>query len=183
MTPTILRTGFVYLLSLLLLLGLAAGGVAAPEKAKPKAPAGVPNYAEVVDHVYRGAAPTDEGLKNLQAMGVTTIIDLRIEKAKAQAEKKIAEKMGFTWINLPMGREAPTKAQVELFLKTLANAEQEPVFVHCQHGADRTGAMIGIYRVQVQGWSFADTWQEMRKYGFKPYLDELKGAVKQRATK
>lgn len=142
----------------------------------------VPNFAQVDEYIYRGAAPTKAGLEALKAMGIRTIIDLRIEK-KAKDEQKIAEAMGFTWINLRMGREAPTKQQVATFLETLANAENSPVFVHCQHGADRTGCMIGIYRVVVQGWGFDETWKEMRKYGFKPYLDELKGAVSSRVQK
>lgn len=145
------------------------------------APAGIPNFHKVDSNIYRGAAPTKQGLQELQKMGVRTIIDLRIERAKAKAEQQIANSMGFTWINLPMGKEAPTKKQVETLLATLANAGKEPVFVHCQHGADRTGCMIGIYRVQVQGWSFAKAWPEMRKYGFKPYLSELKAAVRSRA--
>jgi protein tyrosine phosphatase (PTP) superfamily phosphohydrolase (DUF442 family) len=116
-------------------------------------------------------------LKALQAMKIHTIIDLRIEK-KSQNEKKLAEAMGFTWLHLPLGREAPTTRQVDTFLATLAKAEEEPVYVHCQYGADRTGAMIGIYRMRVQDWTFEQTWKEMRKYGFKPYLNELKEAVR-----
>ena len=163
------------LFSLLLTFALKA------QAAQPaKAPVGLPNFAQVAPGIYRGGAPTPAGLKSLQALSIHTIIDLRIERALAKAEKKSAEAMGFTWINLPMGKEAPTQRQVDTFLAALAKAPQTPVYVHCQHGADRTGCMIGIYRIQVQGWSFAQAWPEMRKYGFKPYLGELKGAVSSR---
>lgn len=167
----------LFLLLVVLQVCAVLPGLAAPTAQQ------VPNFAQVDDNIYRGAAPTAAGLKVLQAMGVRTIIDLRIERKPAKAEQQQAEAMGFTWINLRMGKEAPTKQQVATFLDTLANAEEAPVFVHCQHGADRTGCMIGIYRVTVQGWSFDATWKEMRSFGFKPYLDELKGAVKTRAQK
>lgn len=144
-------------------------------------PAGLPNFHEVTKNIYRGGAPTEEGLKSLKAMKICTIIDLRISPKQVSKDKKLAESMGFKWLNLPMGKEAPTKKQVETLLSTLAKAAEEPVFVHCQHGADRTGCMIGIYRVQVQDWSFSQAWVEMRKYGFKPYLSELKEAVRSRA--
>jgi protein tyrosine/serine phosphatase len=85
------------------------------------------------------------------------------------------------WINLPMSDEPPRPKQVETLLAALRNAGHEPVFVHCQHGADRTGCMIGIYRETQQGWDYARTYQEMRKYGFKPYLRKLATSVKQRA--
>jgi len=141
------------------------------------------NFHNVASGIYRGAAPTGDGLKSLKKMGIHTIIDLRISPDQAKVEKQTAEAMGFKWINIPMGKAAPTQKQVDLFLATLAKSHTEPVFVHCQYGADRTGCMIGIYRVQVQKWSFDQTWKEMRKYGFKPYLNDLKNAVKSRAIK
>jgi protein tyrosine/serine phosphatase len=82
-----------------------------------------------------------------------------------------------------MGREAPTQKQVATFLSTLKNPAKRPVFIHCQHGADRTGAMVGIYRETHDGWDFPRTYAEMRRYGFKPFLTELKNAVKERAPK
>lgn len=143
----------------------------------------LPNFATVVPGIYRGAAPTAEGLKKLKAQGVRMVIDLRIEK-KGQAEEEAAVKaLGLKRIRIPMGAEAPTQKQVDLFLATLAKSKAEPVFVHCQHGADRTGAMVGIYRVTQQGWGFEQTWKEMRQYGFKTFLKDLKSSVAKRAKK
>ena len=143
----------------------------------------LPNFAVVAPGIYRGAAPTTEGLTKLKAQGVRTIIDLRIEK-KGQAEEDAAARaLGLKRIRIPLGAEAPTEKQVTQFLATLDRAKSEPVFVHCQHGADRTGAMIGIYRVSRQGWSFEMTWKEMRKYEFKTFLKALKGAVEKRVNK
>ncbi len=116
-------------------------------------------------------------------MGVATIIDLRIEKRGQEQEAALAKQLGLTRLRLRMGREAPTSAQVHTFLATLADSARRPVFVHCQHGADRTGAMIGIYRVTRQDWNFDRTWSEMRRFGFKPYLSELKGAVVARTAR
>jgi protein tyrosine/serine phosphatase len=39
------------------------------------------------------------------------------------------------------------------FLQIVTDPEKVPVFVHCQHGADRTGVMAASYRIIVQGWS------------------------------
>jgi tyrosine-protein phosphatase SIW14 len=166
-------------LLILTLTGVPAG--AQPGQVIPKKD--VPNFGKVVNNIYRGAAPTKDGLKKLKEMGVKTVIDLRIEK-KGQKEEELAVKqLGLNRIRIPMGREAPTKAQIATFMKAMENAGNSPVFVHCQHGADRTGAMIGIYRVTKQGWTFDQTWKEMRKYGFKTFLSELKGSVKSRAAK
>ena len=143
----------------------------------------LPNFAVVAPGIWRGAAPTTEGFKQLKTKGVRTVIDLRIEK-KGQAEEEAATKaLGLKRVRIPMGAEAPTEKQVKEFLGLLAKSAMEPVFVHCQHGADRTGAMVGIWRVTQQGWGFDQTWAEMRKYGFKSWLKELKGAVEKRAKK
>jgi tyrosine-protein phosphatase SIW14 len=152
---------------------LPTAGVAQPKE-------DLPNFHTVSPGIYRGAAPTPEGLQKLRAMGVRTIIDLRISPKQVKKEKQQAERLGFRWLNLPMGSEPPTTKQVSTLLSTLKLAPQEPVFVHCQHGADRTGCMIGIWRVTQQNWTYDQTYKEMRKYGFKPYYKELASSVRQR---
>lgn len=143
----------------------------------------LPNFATVQPGIYRGAAPTAEGLTKLKALGVRTVIDLRIEKKGQKEEEAAVKALGLKRVRIPMGAEAPTEKQVAQFLSLLNNSRTEPVFVHCQHGADRTGAMVGIWRVTHDKWDFARTYTEMRKYGFKPWLKDLKGAVEKRAPK
>jgi tyrosine-protein phosphatase SIW14 len=137
----------------------------------------LPNFAQVTPGLYRGAAPTTAGFARLKALGVRTIIDLRIEKHGQAAEVAATKALGFSRLRIPLGREAPTKKQVATFLSTVNDPAQQPVYVHCQYGADRTGAMIGIYRVTHDGWTFDQAYKEMRRYGFKPFLTELKGSV------
>jgi tyrosine-protein phosphatase SIW14 len=144
-------------------------------------PPGIPNFHNVAPGITRGAAPTPEGLKALKAMGVQTIIDLRISPPLVRREAAEAHAMGFRFINLPMGSDPPTTKQVATFLATLKDAQQHPVFVHCQHGADRTGCMVGIYRETQQGWDFTRTWTEMRRYGFNPHWSHLTDSVRRRA--
>jgi protein tyrosine/serine phosphatase len=136
----------------------------------------------VAPGIYRGAAPTVAGLNELRARGIHTIIDLRISPKRVKEERAEAEKLGFTWINLPMGSDPPTSKQVNTFLTTLKRAPTEPVFVHCQHGADRTGCMVGIWRVTQDGWTFPAAWKEMRHYGFDPHWKKLTHSVEQAAS-
>lgn len=138
----------------------------------------LPNFAVVAPGISRGGAPTPAGLKKLRDRGVRTVIDLRIEQ-KGQAEEEAAAKsLGLTRVRIRMGREAPTKKQTAQFLALMNTATpQNPIFIHCHYGADRTGAMVGIWRRTHDGWAFDRTYQEMQKYGFKPYLHELKDAV------
>ena len=138
----------------------------------------LPNFAVVGPGIYRGAAPTPAGLQKLKAMGVRTIIDLRIENKGQDEEAATAKVLALNRVRIRMGREAPTKKQTAQFLSLVrAASPQNPVFIHCHYGADRTGAMVGIWRRTHDKWPFDKTYQEMRHYGFKSYLTELKGAV------
>ena len=158
------------LLFVLALCGLPA--VAAPD---------LPNFHAVAPGIWRGAAPSEAGLERLKAMGVKTVIDLRISPKLVRREGAEARALGFHWINLPMGADPPTPKQVSTFLSALDQAPGEPVFVHCQHGADRTGCMVGIYRVARQGWTFPRAYAEMRQDGFDPRWSRLREAVRLRA--
>ncbi|MCW3099681.1 MAG: Protein tyrosine/serine phosphatase [Chthonomonadaceae bacterium] len=138
----------------------------------------LPNFHSVTPVLLRGAAPTPAGLEALQKMGVKTVIDLRIAPKTVAKERVQLDKMGVKFINLPMSGEPPTDAQIRTFMKTIADPAQQPVFVHCQHGADRTGTMIGIYREQVAGWPYDKTYKEMRKYGFNSHWKKLSATVR-----
>jgi hypothetical protein len=48
----------------------------------------------------------------------------------------------------------------------LTDPANRPLVIHCQHGADRTGAIVALYRVVVQDWSKADALREMDEGGF-----------------
>jgi protein tyrosine phosphatase (PTP) superfamily phosphohydrolase (DUF442 family) len=144
----------------------------------------LPNFHKVTDYLYRGGEPNPEGMHQLKKMGVKTLIDLRAQTEAAHDEAALAKKLGIKYINMTMTAEAPTKKQVETLLATIDSAKErnEPVLVHCAHGSDRTGCMIGIWRVTRDNWAFDDTYKEMRKYYFGVKYDKLRNAVKERAT-
>ncbi len=69
----------------------------------------------------------------------------------------------------------PDMDDVIRFLNIVTDSNNTPVFVHCQHGADRTGTICAIYRIIIQGWSREDAVEEMTKggYGFHSIWDNL----------
>ena len=158
----------------------------ATEKKKPKSKVeDLPNFHEVHPFLLRGGEPTDAGLKLLKAKGVDTIIDLRAANSRARHEKSVAKSLGINYINLPMDYHAPTQKQVNTLLDTIDDAKKRngKVFVHCQHGSDRAGCMVGIYRVTRDDWSFDKTYKEMRGYYFGPKYNLLREAVHSRVGK
>lgn len=170
-----MRESILKFTAIALFLAAAANCTASP------AVKGVPNFAQVAPGLYRGAAPTPAGLKEVKGLGVTTVIDLRIAPKTVAKEKALVQGLGMTFVNLPMGSDPPTPKQVDVFLAAAKNAAAYPVFVHCQHGADRTGCMVGIYRVTHDHWAYARAYKEMRHYGFKPWLTKMAHSVEERS--
>ena len=60
----------------------------------------------------------------------------------------------------------PKEKHIVRFLKLIANKDGGPYFVHCMHGADRTGLLCASYRVAVQGWTKREAIREMVEGGF-----------------
>ena len=57
----------------------------------------------------------------------------------------------------------PPRDTVAQIMELVNGKAARPIFVHCLHGADRTGAIVGIYRVE-QGATAKEAIAEMRKY-------------------
>lgn len=63
------------------------------------------------------------------------------------------------------------------FLEIATDPSAKPVFFHCRVGKDRTAVMAAVYCMQVQGWQREMALEEMKDFGFKWALFDLKGFV------
>ncbi len=126
---------------------------------------GVLNFGKVAEGIYRGAEPDTAAVKNLQQLGIKTIIDLRKPGQVRKAEAVEAQAAGILYTNVSMpGLSRPTDAQVNNVL-VLMDTLPKPLFLHCQHGCDRTGTIIACYRIQHDKWTHETAWQEAVRYG------------------
>jgi tyrosine-protein phosphatase SIW14 len=128
--------------------------------------AGVPNFHQVNDHVYRGAQPTDQGFQSLAKLGVKTIIDLREAGDRSVSERKVVEAAGMKYVTIPFqGMSAPSPVDVAKVLALFDDASSGPVFVHCRRGADRTGTVVACYRIAHDGWDSQKALHEAKGFG------------------
>lgn len=123
---------------------------------------GLPNLHKVSDALYRGAQPEAKGFQSLKALGVRTVINLRA----SHSDLDDMAGMGMTYVAIPMKTWQPKEEDVVRFLQVATVASNAPVFVHCRHGADRTGLMCAMYRVFVCGWAKEEAIREMTEGGF-----------------
>ena len=123
---------------------------------------GLPNLNRVSEDLYRGAQPTEEGMRELKAMGIKTVINLR----SFHSDRDEIGETDLAYEHLYVKAWHPEEKEVARFLQVVTDKDRTPVFVHCQHGADRTGLMCAAYRVVVCGWTKEEAIQEMREGDF-----------------
>lgn len=133
-----------------------------PAWAQPLALPGLPNLHLVAPGVYRGAQPTAQGMRELEKLGVRLVINLRAfhnDKDEVAGTALRRTDISFkTW--------HAEDEDVVRFLQLVADPANRPVFIHCMHGADRTGMMCAIYRMALQGWSSEAAIREMTQGGY-----------------
>ena len=131
---------------------------------------------QVDEGVFRGSQPmTEEDYQALEKMKIKTIINLRWDESVTES-KVMADKYNFKFFNFPIvAKETPKTETLKSIFSILLDAKNQPVFLHCQHGKDRTGLIFALYRVKVQGWDPERAYEEWVKMGFaEKVLKELK---------
>ncbi|MCX5906389.1 MAG: dual specificity protein phosphatase family protein [Deltaproteobacteria bacterium] len=123
---------------------------------------GVSNLFKVSDTLYRGDQPTGSGMQELKKLGIKTVINLR----SFHSDRNEIGNTDLRQEHIFMKSWHPEREDAVRFLHLVTDPKNAPVFVHCQHGADRTGTMCAVYRIVVQGWSKKEAIREMREGGF-----------------
>jgi tyrosine-protein phosphatase SIW14 len=128
------------------------------------------NFGQVNANYYRGGEPQDSDYAALAALGIRTVIALRPAERNDQ-EARLVEAAGMTFHRIAMHSEvAPTLEHVAEFMTIVSDPARQPVYVHCSGGKHRTGAMTAVYRMEHDGWTADQAFQEMTRYGFGPSI-------------
>jgi protein tyrosine/serine phosphatase len=181
------------------ILAPAAAGPRPENWATPVAASpGLPNLHRVNSSLYRSAQPTKEGFVFLDTQAslangdrpIKTVVSLRafnddVPLVPTASGLRLEQIRFKTW--------HAEDEDVVKFLRIATTPALQPVLVHCQHGSDRTGTMVAIYRITFEGWTKAQATNEMINggFGFHPmwqnllrYIQELDvNAIKEQVAK
>ena len=136
---------------------------------------GLTVVGRVAPGILRGAQPEPEGYATLKAMGVRTVISLRTN----HGERKAIEAAGMRYVEIPISLwKDVDPAAVQDALSVMTDPANQPVFVHCSRGVDRTGVVVAVYRMEVDGWSEAEAEAEMEAFGFHAFWSQFKEFVR-----
>jgi protein tyrosine phosphatase (PTP) superfamily phosphohydrolase (DUF442 family) len=125
-----------------------------PAAAEYKPGRGIDNFAVVEEgRIYRGAkpvAPADTAWLR-QRYKIKTIVDLRAAGPATRVEAAAAGSAGICYVNLPIstfsGVFTLNEDQIQRAISIVGQRENQPVFVHCTLGSDRTGTVIACHRI------------------------------------
>jgi protein tyrosine phosphatase (PTP) superfamily phosphohydrolase (DUF442 family) len=137
---------------------------------KPGDSLGIHNLFKLSDQVISGSEPRgEEAFRQLQAMGVRTIISVDGKKPDVE----LAAKHGMRYVHVPIEYKGMSADEIEQLVKTYREL-QGPFFTHCFHGKHRGPAAAAIGRLVLDGVSREEAVAEMRQWcGTAPEYEGL----------
>jgi len=132
---------------------------------------GLRRFDLVAKDIYRGSQPDAGQLqKIIAAHGVKTVIKLNSGSEPDVPGVNVIRHYFNAWIT-------PSAEEIQGILKDIDKAEK-PVFIHCTYGEDRTGLIVGLYKVRYLKVSTEDAYRDMSAHGFHPYPGVWKAWVR-----
>ena len=143
---------------------------------------GILNFAGPIEGMMVGGIPTLNGLKEIKALGLQTIISL---VTKEEDETKLgfdepheARKLGLQYVRIPItGKSGLTPENVKLFDLAIADAKGS-AFVHCT-SSNRVGAMFALRAFQLYAASMKDALHLGKTAGLtsEKFIKVVKGVM------
>ena len=149
---------------------------------------GIENLTRAADGVYRGARPLNvDEMQALSNLGIKSILNLQGGDMESSlwkliswnepgekpeyiaAEKSVAAQFNIAFTNIPLNSLDPVTAdedkQIDQAIEFLHNKNNQPVYVHCEHGKDRTGLVVALYKIKYEGMSVDAAYNEWVQLG------------------
>jgi uncharacterized protein (TIGR01244 family) len=124
-------------------------------------------YARVGDDFFVAGQPTERALRDMKAMGVTTVINLRMPEEMQRIgfdEAKLIADLGMKYVHIPMrggtGEQSYSPQTLRRFADAMKAADGK-VLLHCTV-AWRASHIWGAYLIQEHGIPDADAVRHAR---------------------
>jgi tyrosine-protein phosphatase SIW14 len=121
------------------------------------------NLYALNDTIYRCEQPNSLGFIKLNNIGIKSVLNLCLPNK----DKNLIYRLPLNLYNVKMVASNIRDKKIIKALKILKTAPK-PIVIHCNHGSDRTGVVIAMYRIIFQNWTKEKALNEMKngEYGF-----------------
>jgi protein-tyrosine phosphatase len=112
------------------------------------------NVQKISDNCYAGPAPIPGmgHVEKLKERGVKTIVNVRTNSMK-RVERE-ARALGLNYFQIQSGVfKVPQEKEIKEFVAIVSKPENQPVYVCCTLGSDRTAYYVACYRMACLNWS------------------------------
>ena len=123
------------------------------------------NLYYVDNLLYRSEQLIADDVATVEQLGIKSVINLRFFNRKDN--ESILTGRGIDLLNQPLLTWHIKPEDIAKVLYIIKQQQRKgAVLVHCYHGADRTGLIIGMYRIIYQGWLIEVAKKEMQQGNF-----------------
>ena len=119
------------------------------------------NWHKVDNLLYRSEQPSEQAMTEIEKFGIKRVLNFR----QFNDDNDEAEGTGLQLFHVPFNAAMIKDAYVVESLKIITLSD-EPILVHCWHGSDRTGTVVAMYRIVVQGWTKDAAIDELKNGGY-----------------
>jgi protein tyrosine phosphatase (PTP) superfamily phosphohydrolase (DUF442 family) len=130
--------------------------------------------------IYRSGEPLPGATRRvIEQTGVRTIIDLGAHTPGTEEEttaQQTAEELGITRYRFGLiGDATGDPNDYVVALKLMNDPANQPVWVHCAAGSERTGMLVALHRIINEGWDADRAYEETHQYDHddNPHLREM----------
>ncbi len=155
--------GFIILLNIIILVGsCSTQPINRPSNwAKKINSNSFENLYKVSDSLYRSEQPNKIMIKELERLGVKSILNLRT----SDTDEELSAESDLYLYSVEMRAENIDDKKVLEALRVIKNAPK-PILIHCKHGSDRTGLIVALYRIVFEGWAKISAIDELKNGGY-----------------
>jgi protein tyrosine phosphatase (PTP) superfamily phosphohydrolase (DUF442 family) len=124
----------------------------------------ITNYLKLSDRLFSSGMPTPEQFSALAENGVQVVINLATSMSEGAMpdEKDLVEAQNIRYYNIPVDWSNPTIDNLNDFMNTMDQHQQDKTLVHCQANYRATG-FITLYRINRLGWKKEDAFKDLRQ--------------------
>lgn len=117
------------------------------EPPPPRIPRSLPkNSRQIAEGYWLGGKPGAEDIRAMHEAGIRLVISATRLKADAAA---VADELGMERLTVWFGRTFPSAQRIT---EASSRYQPEEIFVHCDHGGDRSGAIVAFLLSTRHSW-------------------------------
>lgn len=122
------------------------------------------NFKQIDKAIFIGSQPAQQDLKEAKALGIQTVIDLRMPGESNTSNEEMTSAIGLGYVNIPVDKTALTARQIDALEHAMAGTPG-PHLLHCATGA-RAALLLMLSHARQKKWTAKQTFEEAQRVGF-----------------